>query len=452
MHPSACARTSSKRQRGSSLVSVAWSVTALLSVTLLLRSSHALQTSSHKTSSKHTPLDLSFVPVPIPLTVAEPESTTRRFVNGLETPPTEFDLSVGRALDALRRDYPTILTKQLDYSIYSDDIHVVDPSGVTLHGVQTYKNSFRILQALIKVVYCPNRSGLTFRMCYDKARQNIRVHWNAHVLPRFSFTTMNRRKPLYVDGISVYELDKKTGLIVQHRIEHILMNNQPVRPEEGVFAALEQAHTMSVPSFAKQHMPVIAGGQGTASNNNNLMLEFRPWQDRSVSSLFAMVQEQDGGDGAAAALNPMDKYPDLDWQALESKNKSRQKFGLQPVTPEEFIELEAQVADLAQEQLIRQQQQLQAMKKAEAAAKPNFLQQLFGQVLQDTCESNFDCERPMVCCDFGLKKMCCASGLPVVNGPPQYATVPVPQGIEDEGYGYPPGRGPGDGAGNERLW
>ncbi|GKZ01399.1 hypothetical protein MPSEU_001090700 [Mayamaea pseudoterrestris] len=465
-------------RRRSSLASVVL-VTTLVSVTLSLRSSHALQPNSFQTStSKQVSLinnpqvgsssqqDFSFAPLPTPLAspptpLLQQQNLAAATSNSLETPPSEYDLSVGRALDALRKDYPDILCRPPDYSIYADNIEVIDPSGVTLHGLVTYRNSFRLLQALIKVVYCPSRSGLTFRLCYDKARRNIRVHWNAHVLPRFSFN--KARQQLYVDGISVYELDQETGEIVQHRIEHILINNEPVLPKEGVFAALEQQHTMSVPSFSQQ-VPAIAGGSTNGKmqrqNSGNMVTEFRPWDQRRTvpsSSLFMMVQGQ-GGDASSssAALSnssPVTDFPDLDWKALEAKNKSRKKFGLQPVTPEEFMKLQTEVADLAQEQLERQQQLLQQQAQAKLSEpKPNFLQQLFGQALKDTCETNYDCERPMVCCDFGITKKCCSSGMRVVDGPPQYATVPVPQGIDDE-YGYPPGRGPaGDGAGNERLW
>ena len=37
-----------------------------------------------------------------------------------------------------------------------------------------------------------------------------------------------------------------------------------------------------------------------------------------------------------------------------------------------------------------------------------WMNQLFGQ--KNTCESNFDCTRPELCCDFGFMKKCCASG------------------------------------------
>ena len=69
-----------------------------------------------------------------------------------------------------------------------------------------------------------------------------------------------------------------------------------------------------------------------------------------------------------------------------------------------------------------------------------FFKKLMGNVLEDTCESNYDCESPEVCCDFGFKKMCCSSGLRVLDGPPrsrygEYAEVPV---IANPGPNYPP--------------
>mmetsp|Transcript_26465 Transcript_26465/g.40082 ORF Transcript_26465/g.40082 Transcript_26465/m.40082 type:complete len:359 (-) Transcript_26465:246-1322(-) len=56
----------------------------------------------------------------------------------------------------------------------------------------------------------------------------------------------------------------------------------------------------------------------------------------------------------------------------------------------------------------------------------SFLRNLAYQ-FEDRCESNFDCEQPEVCCDFGYKKMCCSSGQMVKNLQLEYATVPVPQ-------------------------
>jgi hypothetical protein len=130
----------------------------------------------------------------------------------------------------------------------------------------------------------------------------------------------------------------------------------------------------------------------------------------------------------------------MDWEALERKNIARKKFGLKPMTPEEFVDLQKQVQELD-----TKQQQRAAAAAAEMAEKkskeenPGFLKKLFGAALEDTCESNYDCQSPEVCCDFGFKKMCCSSGLRILDGPPrsrqgQLAEIPV---IANPGP-YPP--------------
>jgi hypothetical protein len=121
--------------------------------------------------------------------------------------------------------------------------------------------------------------------------------------------------------------------------------------------------------------------------------------------------------------------------ALEKKNMSRKKFGLKPIEMEEFLEIEKQV-----EELVMQQQKKSAAAAAEAMElqrakqqkqnRGGFLGKLFGDSLKDTCESNYDCQRPEVCCDFLVKKMCCSSGLHITDGftnrQGQRALIPIP--------------------------
>ena len=125
-----------------------------------------------------------------------------------------------------------------DFSIYHEHLVAVDPSGVTLNGLKNYKYTFRFLHAIIKFFYCKERSGLTFRLVYDMARNNIRVSWNAEMVPKAIFG--GTRTTLHVDGISVYEIDRSSGLITQHRVEHLVINDAAVRPERGIFYALDQ--------------------------------------------------------------------------------------------------------------------------------------------------------------------------------------------------------------------
>lgn len=121
--------------------------------------------------------------------------------------------------------------------------------------------------------------------------------------------------------------------------------------------------------------------------------------------------------------------------AFNRKNQARKKFGLKPLTVSEFLEVQIQVQKLEVEQL----EKAAAFRQAKATAsessttgrqtsgrkEDNFLTRMVGNVLQDTCESNFDCERPQVCCDFGFKKTCCASGKGIFEPQQQYEKIPL---------------------------
>jgi len=148
----------------------------------------------------------------------------------------EYNMNLGKAMDVLRKDYPHMLDVTPDFSIYTDDISVVDPSGVQLTGLANYKHSFNFLQTMIGFFYNMEQSGVQNRMMYDFARQTIRISWNIVLVPK---VVGNRRNALYVDGISIYKMDTKTGKIGEHRVENMLINNIPVTPSYGVLTALK---------------------------------------------------------------------------------------------------------------------------------------------------------------------------------------------------------------------
>lgn len=112
-------------------------------------------------------------------------------------------------------------------------------------------------------------------------------------------------------------------------------------------------------------------------------------------------------------------------QALESKNASRQKFGLEPLSISQFLELQSQVAAMEQEQVAKVVTQMKPQaKQPQSNGLGRFAKTIFQKTLEDTCYTNFDCESPKVCCDLGFKKMCCSNGMMEVQH--EYATVPVP--------------------------
>lgn len=337
-------------------------------------------------------------------------TTPLDLIGGMSEEQREFELKLGKAMDTLKKDYPEMLTSDPDLSIYSSDIEVVDPSGVTINGHQSYKTSFSFLHTVVKIFYCPQQSYLTFRLVYDYARRNIRISWNAVLVPRALYGGI--KNTMHVDGISVYEIDRKTGLIYQHRVEHLLVNDVPVQAPQGIFSALQ------VQAEGPEGVPVLNLERG-----GNIQMEFKGnflGGSKQGTSLFS-VDNREGGTDL------------FDEDAFKRKNASRKKFGLPPITPDEFVKIEAETRKLE----IQQQQKAAAsssaaeMNMTKPKGKNNFMK-LFGNILQDTCESNFDCQRPEVCCDLGFKKMCCSSGMGVYNGMPGQNMIPV-RVVADDG-------------------
>lgn len=137
-------------------------------------------------------------------------------------------------------------------------------------------------------------------------------------------------------------------------------------------------------------------------------------------------------ESAAAAFGTAEQLVDEDyWEALDSQNQSRKKFGMDPLTPEQYVVLQAQIHQMEMEaEQTQQAAKSTATAKGEQQSKaPGFLQGIMKNVFQDTCETNFDCERPEVCCDFSFKKMCCSSGQTNKDLRSEYALIPVPLGL-----------------------
>lgn len=144
--------------------------------------------------------------------------------------------------------------------------------------------------------------------------------------------------------------------------------------------------------------------------------------------------------GVLSAVSAQSANDSFDFEALDRKNAYRKKYGLKPLTPEQFLENEVQVQQLSQNQELKAAE-LQQQKAAASAAKmtqqqnkeknfvPGFLEKILG-VAQDTCESNYDCESPQVCCDFGFTRKCCSSGMRQRSREGELILVPVPVDIQ----------------------
>jgi len=354
----------------------------------------------------------------------------------------QFELGLGKAVDTLRKNYPRLLTEAPDFSIYHDDLEVVDPSGVTLRGIPNYEMSFRVVHSVVGFFYCPESSGLTFKLVYDWARNNIRVSWNAELIPRNLYG--GAKNTLYVDGISVYDMDRSSGLITHHHIEYLLVNGTPVNAPGGLVNAMqdEMSGVVSVP-----------GGFGMSSPSpNDGGLEFatvdphRPGQALGLSNvLFHRPSSSSPPSGSTSSTSlSATSNPTSDSEGFKRKNEVRARFGLKPLTHEEYERVETETNNLvAQQQMKKDAHATLTLDESPKQKKANnFFSRLMDNALSDfACEDNWDCERPMVCCDFKVKKICCASGQRIASLERAVVLVPetINQGIPDVGKSLPRG-------------
>ena len=129
---------------------------------------------------------------------------------------------------SLTIDFPT------DFSIYDENITVIDPSGLRLTGLDKYKSAFAFFQTFISFWFS-SRSNLQYRMVYDFCRSSIQISWNVVLIPKVPLG-----RPLYVDGISYYQLDRESGKVIEHKIEKLLVNRTPMAPPYGIFSLIQQ--------------------------------------------------------------------------------------------------------------------------------------------------------------------------------------------------------------------
>eukprot|EP00970_Alexandrium_tamarense_P020816 scaffold15726_cov200-Alexandrium_tamarense.AAC.1 len=126
------------------------------------------------------------------------------------------------------------------------------------------------------------------------------------------------RNTLHVDGISEYYLDRESGLITEHKVSHLLINDQAVRPVNGIFHALAEISPVdpeTVPVFYKfdqqqqqqQQMDlwdVVVPPDGASSTQHQeqqqwTQLQFQTWNplntpmsSSSRTSLFSKSSDQ----------------------------------------------------------------------------------------------------------------------------------------------------------------
>jgi len=174
----------------------------------------------------------------------------------LETPleagrrgPSEFELNLGRAIDALRSDVPAFADRELSWDIYSDNVQLADPSGVQTRGLQNYKQFFGVIRMFRRVMI--DKVDITFKLRYDWSSKIIKVTWYSKWYARGS------SKAAYVDATSSFHLDDQ-GKVFKHVVDRVQVGGRPLSPpysvgwlafREYVLAGLDGPRPAAVPSF-----------------------------------------------------------------------------------------------------------------------------------------------------------------------------------------------------------
>ena len=177
-------------------------------------------------------------------------------------------------------------------------------------------------------------------------------------------------------------------------------------------------------------------------------VKFQTWNpltQRQGTSLFSNPNEQAmqlPESSSSSSINTDNPVP-YDRDALQRKNASRKKFGMPPLSPEEFIAIEKEVRAMDEVNkkkatYLAEQFAQNAQNAKEKSKKDSFLSNIFGGALKNGCESNFDCERPEVCCDVGFKKICCSNGLGIVDGIPleKWERARLRVTVQNDDYDY----------------
>ena len=81
--------------------------------------------------------------------------------------PSEFELNLGRAIDALRSDVPAFADRELSWDIYADNLQFADPSGVQTRGLENYKQFFGVIRMFRPVLI--DDVDIPFKLRYDWA-------------------------------------------------------------------------------------------------------------------------------------------------------------------------------------------------------------------------------------------------------------------------------------------
>lgn len=139
--------------------------------------------------------------------------------------PSEFELNLGRAIDAIRSDVPEFADRELQWDIYTPDVQLADPTGVQTRGLSGYKQFFGLIRMFRRVMI--DDVDITFKLRYDWSGKKIVVTWYS------AWTARGSRTPAHVDAVSYFHLDD-AGKVFKHEVDRVQVGGRPLNPPYSV--------------------------------------------------------------------------------------------------------------------------------------------------------------------------------------------------------------------------
>ncbi|XP_051125488.1 uncharacterized protein LOC127247605 [Andrographis paniculata] len=161
-------------------------------------------------------------PSTLPCSAAQVNRTFTSVQDKQQDRRDDFYVNLGSAVRILREDLPMAFSKDLDYSIYRDNITFKDPIN-TFHGIQKYKLIFWALRLHGRVLF--KDIALEVARVWQLSETMILIRWNLRGVPRVPWEAEGE-----FQGTSRYKLDRN-GKIYEHTVDNLAINfPEPLKP------------------------------------------------------------------------------------------------------------------------------------------------------------------------------------------------------------------------------
>lgn len=274
--------------------------------------------------------------------------------------------------------------------------HAATPSkqtGVVLNGLRPYQRLFATLRFFRQLMIYDVSTSI--RISYDGSRQQVRVSWN------FVLHMRAARRPLHVDGISIYSLNTR-GKVRKHVVEVIVVNGEPAKPP---FAEA----WINLPSWLGNGLKrgtAVPGLSSTRGFTSRSVEDLGPymansWKTHPLTAWKAPIPSlgESGSDTSWVDLHPL--YAEAK-QALGDGGRSE---GFGDVSGRALLAEHGGWAPDMPDKV----EQVPEEKGIKRAIKKKGFWPITD--IPGGCETSWDCERDKVCCDLVLVKMCCTGGV-----------------------------------------